>query len=245
MRTALVTGGGGGIGSAICERLAEQDHAVYVLDRSQDTADAVATTINGAGGHAVAIVADVSNAKAAAAACARAHSEREGLDVLVNCAALSGVEVKGDLLDVTPESWRRVIEVDLSGAFFAAQAAARIMVAQRSGCIVNISSVSGLGAEERAAAYCTAKAGLIGLTRAMALELAPHGVRVCAVAPGDIDTAKSRQVTAHERSLFPKLTPLGRGQPEDVADAVAYLVGEGGRFVSGTTLVVDGGLMAY
>jgi 3-oxoacyl-[acyl-carrier protein] reductase len=110
---------------------------------------------------------------------------------------------------------------------------------------VNIASTSGVGAEERAASYCAAKSGLIGLTRAMALDLAPHRIRVCAVAPGDIETPVSRRTRESDPRRYPKETPLGRGVPADVAAAVAYLAGPDGRFVTGTTLVLDGGLMAY
>jgi 3-oxoacyl-[acyl-carrier protein] reductase len=238
-RTALVTGGGGGIGSAICRRLAEDGYAVYVLDRHEDAAAGVAEGIGG-----TPVGCDVSDADAVSTACRRAVDDHGRLDVAVNCAALSGIEVKADLFDVTPEAWRRILDVNLTGAFLVSQAAARIMRGQRSGCIVNISSTSGVGAEERAAAYCAAKAGLIGLTRAMALDLAPYGVRVCAIAPGDIDTEKSRNV-APDGGLFAKETPLGQGRADDVAAAVAFVAGDDGRYVSGTTLVVDGARMAY
>lgn len=245
MRTALITGGGGGIGSAICRRLAEAGYAVCVLDRRSDTAERVANAIAKSGGVAFAAACDVTDVDAVTSACRRVNDEHGRLDVAVNCAALSGTEVKQDLFEVTPERWRRIVDVNLTGAFLVAQAAARIMVEQRSGCIVNVSSVSGIGAEERAAAYCAAKAGLIGVTRAMALDLAPYGVRVCAIAPGDIDTEKSQQVASAGEERFSKPTPLGQGRPEDVAAAVEYVAGEGGRFVSGTTLVVDGARMAY
>jgi NAD(P)-dependent dehydrogenase (short-subunit alcohol dehydrogenase family) len=241
----LVTGGGGGIGSAICRRLALAGYAVCVLDRTSETAEGVAHAIRSSGAVAFAVACDVTDAGDVNAACRRVHDEHGRLDLAVNCAALSGTEVKQDLLEVTPERWRRIVDVNLTGAFLVAQAAARIMAGQRSGCIVNVSSVSGIGAEERAAAYCAAKAGMIGMTRAMALDLAPYGVRVCAIAPGDIDTEKSRHVSAADGERYSKTTPLGQGRPEDVAAAVEFVAGDSGRYVSGTTLVIDGARMAY
>lgn len=246
MKTALVTGAGGGIGAAIAHALADAGYHVVVLDRSSTSASAVVEEITGTGGRAEPVTADIADATALAALCERIEAEHGRLDLLVNCAALSGTEVLEDLFDVTPESWRRVVEVNLSGTFFASQAAARVMVRHGGGCIVNISSVSGIGAEERATSYCAAKAGVIGLTRSLALDLAPLGVRVCAIAPGDIDTAKSRAVAATGRTpRLPKGTPLGAGRPEDIAAAVVFVAGDGARFITGTTLVVDGGLMAY
>ncbi|MDX6593258.1 MAG: hypothetical protein QOJ13_2454 [Gaiellales bacterium] len=244
-RTALVTGGGGGIGAAICVRLAEVGYAVCVLDRSQDIAERVAQGIVSSGHVAFAAACDVTDAPGVAAVCRLIVDEHGRLDVAVNCAALSGTEVKADIFEVTPEHWRRIVDVNLTGAFLVSQAAARIMAEQQSGCIVNISSVSGIGAEEWAAAYCSAKAGLIGLTRAMALDLAPYNVRVCAVAPGDIHTEKSQRAAPVDGERELKPTPLGQGMPEDVASAVEFLAGPGGSFVSGTTLVVDGARMAY
>ena len=146
---------------------------------------------------------------------------------------------------VTADTWRRIVDVNLTGVFLVSQAVARVLAAGDGGVIVNISSVSGIGAEEDAAAYCASKAGVIGLTRAMSLDLAQHGIRVCAIAPGDIDTARSREVAEATESRLPKATPLGAGQPGDVAAAVAFLLSDDARFVSGTTLVVDGALMAY
>jgi NAD(P)-dependent dehydrogenase (short-subunit alcohol dehydrogenase family) len=244
--TAIVTGGGGGIGSTIARRLAQEGHTVFVADRSETAANQTAASIRESGMAAVAVPCDVSEALSVDHLCGVVAQADGRLVALINCAAVSGVDVKRDLFEITPAEWRRVIDVNLTGTFLTSQAAARLMAPHGGGCIVNIASVSGLIAEERAAAYCASKAGIIGLTRAMAVDLAALGIRVCAVAPGDIATAKSREVAETEpQPRFPRRTPLGQGEPEDVAAAVAFLVSEGGRFITGSTLVVDGGLVAH
>jgi NAD(P)-dependent dehydrogenase (short-subunit alcohol dehydrogenase family) len=226
--------------------LAGDGHAVYIVDASQAAATAVASRVADAGGEGAGVRLDITDADGVRALVNRIEVEHGHLDVLVNCAALSGVDVKADLLDVTAEAWRRVIDVNLTGAFLMSQAAARLMAQRGSGCIVNISSVAGIVAEERAVGYSAAKAGLLGLTRAMALDLAALGIRVCAIAPGDITTATSRAASATEHPrTYPKRSPLGSGLPSDIAEAVAFLVGESGRFITGSTLVVDGGLTTY
>jgi NAD(P)-dependent dehydrogenase (short-subunit alcohol dehydrogenase family) len=239
---ALVTGAGGGIGGAIARALAERGDVVHLNDRDAAAVAAVAASIRG---ETHAAIADVSDPDAVTTMVDAVVARHGRLDTLVTSAAISGADVLEDVLDVTPELWRRVIGIDLDGVFFCAQAAARAMAAGDGGTIVNIASVSGLVAEPRAAAYCAAKAGVIGLTRAMALDLAPAGVRVCAVAPGDIATVASDAAVAAQTAPYERGTPLGRrGTPEDVAAMVRFLSGPEASFVTGTTMVVDGGLLA-
>ncbi len=242
MSVALVTGAGGGIGAAIAAALARRGDLVVVNDVDSSAAAAVAARI---GGGAVAAVADVSDPDAVAAMVAETVERHGGLDTLVNCAALSGPEVIAHPLDVTPEQWRRIVAVDLDGVFFCSQAAARAM-SEGGGTIVNIASVSGMVAEPHAAAYCASKAGVIGLTKSLALDLGPLGIRVCAVAPGDIETPTADAAQGSRSEPDGRPAPVGRrGTPEDVAALVCFASGPDATFISGTTLVVDGGRLAY
>ena len=245
MKSVIVTGAGRGIGACIAERLARDGYFVLAADVLADDVARVASELCDAGLNVLAWECDVSSEAAVEAAVGAASGDGRTLWGAVNCAAISGVHAKSAFLSVTAEEWRRIVDVNLTGVFLVSQAVARVLAAGDGGVIVNISSVSGIGAEEDAAAYCASKAGVIGLTRAMSLDLAENGIRVCAIAPGDIDTARSREVAGATESRLPKATPLGTGQPGDVAAAVAFLLSDDARFVSGTTLVVDGALMAY
>ncbi len=238
---AIVTGAAGGIGAAVARALAERGDVVYLNDLD---ATALAELAGRIPGKAHPLAGDVADPDAVAAMVAEVV-EREGrLDTMVTCAALSGAAVLEDLLAVTPEQWRRVLAVDLDAVFYCAQAAARVMAPAGAGTIVNVASVSAIAAEPRAAAYCAAKAGVIGLTKAMAIDLAAAGVRVVAVAPGDIATATADAAIAARGGEPEPLAPLGRGTPEDVAALVAFASSAEARYLTGTTLIVDGGLLA-
>jgi NAD(P)-dependent dehydrogenase (short-subunit alcohol dehydrogenase family) len=175
------------------------------------------------------------------------------LDVMVNNAALTGAAVEArPFLEETDEHWRRIVDVNLNGAFICTQEAARQMVKQGGGgSIVNISSVAQFAAQEHAAPYCASKAALDGLAKTAAIELAPHGIRVNNVAPGDIDTEASHDVVqqAAERGAtgrFFRYTPLGRrGSPEEIGRVVAFLASDAASFVTGATWLVDGGFLSY
>jgi NAD(P)-dependent dehydrogenase (short-subunit alcohol dehydrogenase family) len=245
LKSVIVTGAGRGIGACIAERLARDGYFVLAADVLADAVARVASELCDEGLGVLAWECDVSSESAVEAAVSAASGDGRTLWGVVNCAAISGVHAKSAFLSVTADTWRRIVDVNLTGVFLVSQAVARVLAAGDGGVIVNISSVSGIGAEEDAAAYCASKAGVIGLTRAMSLDLAHNGIRVCAIAPGDIDTARSREVAEATESRLPKATPLGAGQPGDVAAAVAFLLSDDARFVSGTTLVVDGALMAY
>lgn len=242
---AIVTGAARGIGAAIARRLAQDGLAVGVIDLDEaDCADTVGA-IAAEGGSAMAVAADVADDAAVTAAIARVTAELGPPLVLVNNA---GVGPAADLVEMSTEQWNSVLGVNLCGAFFAAQAAGPHMLDAGWGRIVNISSVSALGDAGRVA-YASAKAGLIGFTKTLALELGPRGVTANAIAPGFIVsdmTARSarrlgRDFAEHQRIAAASI-PVGRvGQPEDIAHAASFLVSPEAGFVSGQVLFVAGG----
>ena len=231
-RNALVTGGSRGIGRAIALELASAGASVVVGYRSgKDEAEAVAEE---AGGRAV--QADVSDPEEAARLVADAGEP----DVLVNNAGLT----RDGLLPRMPdEDWRDVIETNLSSVFYTCRAAVRPMMKRRAGAIVNISSVVGLHGNPGQTNYAASKAGIIGLTKALARELGSRSVRANVVAPGYITSRLTDEISEEMRSLMLQNTPLGRlGDPEDVAGAVRFLCSDAAKFITGEVLLVDGGL---
>jgi len=231
-RNALVTGGSRGIGRAIALELASAGASVVVGYRSgKDEAEAVAEE---AGGRAV--QADVSDPEEAARLVADAGEP----DVLVNNAGLT----RDGLLPRMPdEDWRDVIETNLSSVFYTCRAAVRPMMKRRAGAIVNISSVVGLHGNPGQTNYAASKAGIIGLTKALARELGSRGVRANVIAPGYITSRLTDEISEEMRSLMLQNTPLGRlGDPEDVAGAVRFLCSDAAKFITGEVLLVDGGL---
>ena len=182
---------------------------------------------------------DVSDADAVRAAIDAAASGQGRLDVLVNAA---GVVDRSPALEVTPQEWDRVLDVNLKGTFFACQAAARVMLPTGSGSIVNIASELALAATDRRAPYIAGKAGVAGLTRALAVEWAPHGLRVNAVAPGLTRTPMTADLAPDELEDYRRLTPNQRlAEPDDIADVVVFLASDAARHIVGQVLVVDGG----
>lgn len=233
-RVSVITGGASGIGAAVCRRLAAGGDLVAVWDRNREAATAVAGEL--APGQGLAFEVDVSDPKAVESALGRTCASLGAPHVLVNCAAIRDLI---PLLELTPEDWRRVMAVDLDGPFYCTLFTGRVMARQRRGSIVNITSVAGLRAFPDRAAYVTSKHGLIGLTKSSALELAPHGIRVNAVAPGPVDTPLFAAAQASEKRSLP---PLGRlAEPEEIAEVVAFLAGDAASFMTGEVVVVDGG----
>jgi NAD(P)-dependent dehydrogenase (short-subunit alcohol dehydrogenase family) len=240
-RIALVTGAGRGIGQAIAEALAVAGAQVAVNDVRPGAAQTVAASLQQNGRRALAVPGDVSDAPAVRRMMEAVLGAWGRLDILVNNA---GVETAAPFLDLAESDFDRVLAVDLKAIFLCSQAAARAMRATGGGCIVNITSLCGQQVWSGYSHYCAAKAGADMLTKAMAAELAPHGIRVNAVAPGTIDTEMSRADLAAPGApgWVVRRTPAGRlGQPEDVAQAVVFLVSDAAAYVVGEVLTVDGG----
>ena len=249
-KTAIVTGGGAGIGRGISERLAEEGAQVVIAQRRLDKAREAATAIVDSGGQALAVRSDVTDRGQVEAMIQAALDWSGGLDILVNNAGLSGMAKFSSFMDLSEELWDSVLDANLKGVFLASQAAARHMIERGSGRIIHISSVMGMIGEEFAAAYCAAKAGVIGLTKVMALELARHGITVNCIAPGFIKTEAVQPIIDLMESpqspyTYTRTTPLGPGTPRDVGDLAVFLASGEGRFFTGSTLTPDGGLLAY
>jgi glucose 1-dehydrogenase len=234
-RVALVTGAGTGIGAAIARRLARDGLAVGVNARAADEARPTLDAIARAGGRAVPLVGDVSREDDVRRIVAACVDTLGGLDVAVNNAA---VQERAAFLDLTLDAWRRQLDTDLTGVFLVGREAARQMAARGGGVVVNVSSVHEHRPWPGAAAYCVAKAGVGMLTACMGRELARHGVRAVAVAPGAIATETNTPDPAAVREQV----PAGRmGTPEEVANVVAWLASDEAAYLTGTTVVADGG----
>jgi NAD(P)-dependent dehydrogenase (short-subunit alcohol dehydrogenase family) len=240
-QVALVTGASSGLGVRFAQVLAEAGAAVVLVARRADRLAAVKAAIEQTGGRALAIAADVTDRDGMTRAFDAAEQAFGTVSVLVNNA---GVVASGRAVEFSEEEWRRVIGTNLDAVFFASQDAVRRMFAAgKGGAIVNIASILGLRAARGVAAYAVAKAGLIQLTKAMALELASKGIRVNAIAPGWIATDLNRDYLAGEQGAASKREiPAGRfGEARDLDGALLLLASDAGRFITGETIVVDGG----
>jgi 3-oxoacyl-[acyl-carrier protein] reductase len=235
-KVAVVTGGSRGIGAAISRELARAGARVAVNYRSgKEGADAVAAEIDG-----VAVQADVADPGEAMGLVERVESDLGDLDILVNNAGTTRDTLIARMSD---DDWETVVETNLRGAFNTCRAVSRRMLRRRAGAIVNLSSVVGLRGNVGQANYVASKAGIIGLTKALARELGARGVRVNAVAPGYISTALTEVLSEEIRAAILGNTPLGRlGDPEDVAASVRFLCSDAAAFITGEVLLVDGGL---
>jgi 3-oxoacyl-[acyl-carrier protein] reductase len=235
-RVALVTGGSRGIGTAICRELGRAGARVAVnYRRGREGAEEVASEIGG-----IAAQGDVSDSGEAQALVERVEAELGDVDLLVNNA---GVTRDTLIARMSDEDWDLVLDTNLRGAFNTSRAVARKMLRRRCGVIVNLTSVVGLHGNPGQANYVASKAGIVGLTKALARELGVRGVRVNAVAPGYIDTELTNVLSEEVRGRILANTPLGRlGEPEDVAGAVRFLCSDEAAFVTGEVLLVDGGL---
>jgi NAD(P)-dependent dehydrogenase (short-subunit alcohol dehydrogenase family) len=241
-RVGLVTGGGSGIGRAVALRLARAGADVAVLDLNAGGAEGVAAEVRSAGCRAVAVPVDVSVAASVAAAVERVAAELGRIEVCVNSAGIADFTAFTDLDEAR---FDRMIAVHLKGTYLVCRAVVPAMIAARSGRIVNISSAAGLnGGGPGLAHYAAAKAGIIGLTKSLALELGPYGITVNAIAPGLIDTPLIRQAGA-PADLYDAIVariPVRRiGRPEDIAAACAYLASEEAAFCTGQVLSPNGG----
>lgn len=238
-RRILITGGAGGIGRATAVRFLEEGAFVAVLDRDDRACRELEKELPNLDGY---IVADVSNPEDVAQAFEELDELFGGPDVLINNA---GISLRHAFLDLSPEDWRRVIDTNLTGAFQVAQQAARRMLEAGGGIILNMGSTNGLMGYPYYADYNASKAGVIELTRSMALELAPS-IRVNCVCPGFILTPmQEAEYTAEMQSAFASKVPLQRlGRPEDVAALFAFLASDDAAFITGQAFVIDGGEIA-
>jgi 2-hydroxycyclohexanecarboxyl-CoA dehydrogenase len=237
-RVAVVTGGGKGIGRAISEQLARDGAAVAVWDLDAKSAEETVANITQQGGKAIACVGDAAGREGIAASLARTRSELGPVSILVNNAGMTGFV---PFLDISEEAWDRMIAVNLKGPFLCTRAMLPDMLAARWGRIVNISSSSAQTGAPAMAHYVASKGGVIGFTKALAIELAAKGVTVNNVPPGFIDTPMLR-ASPLDVDAVAAAAPMKRpGKPEDIAAAVSYLASEAAGYVTGQTLSVNGG----
>lgn len=238
LKHAFVTGSGSGIGRAIAKRLARES-VVTIVSLSKENAEAVAFEIHREGGTASAVGSDLSTRKGVRDAISAAHELNGAIDILVNNV---GIYPSGPFLDVSDQDWNQVMNVCLKSCFWCCQEALPDMIEKQRGWVVNISSVDGKTPGPENSVYSAAKAALISLTRSLAAEMAVNNINVNAVAPGWVATPKILQGDRWKEAV--RKIPSGRlAEPEEIADAVAFLVSEEARYITGETLNVNGGLL--
>jgi NAD(P)-dependent dehydrogenase (short-subunit alcohol dehydrogenase family) len=245
-KVAVVTGGRRGIGRAIALALAEAGADVSLGDRVVDDGalEGVAEEVRKSGRRALAIQADITQKADVDSLVQKTVAEMGAIDILVNNAATN---VRAPLLELNEAGWDRVIDTDLKGYYLCSQAAGKVMVKQKRGNIINIASTAAMDTAPKMGAYCIAKAGVVMLTRILAIELAEHNIKVNAVAPSIVKTKFSQPLWADAKTLkeIESGIPLGRlAEPEDIVGAVVFLASDASAYITGHTIVVDGGSTA-
>lgn len=237
---AVVTGAGRGLGNAIALQFAAAGADVVCVSRSAENAEKATQSVKALGRNAWPIALDIADASAVQSGVQTILETIEQVDVLVNNA---GVTRDGLLMRMSEEDWDAVLDTNLKGAFLLIQAFARLFMKQRKGRIINIGSVVGLTGNAGQTNYAASKAGLVGMTKSVARELATRGVTANVIAPGFIQTNMTAKLNEKQRAAILAGIPMGfMGKPEDVAQAALFLAGPGGRYITGQVLTVDGGL---
>jgi 3-oxoacyl-[acyl-carrier protein] reductase len=240
-KVALVTGASRGIGCSIAKTLAQNGAHVVCVSRNVSDVQSVADEITAAGGTAAAVACDISDSDNVTKLVKETVGTHNHLDILVNNA---GVTRDNLLMRMSEDDWNTVLNINLKAAFIAIKAAARTMIKQRKGRIINISSVVGLMGNAGQVNYAASKAGLIGLTKSTARELAPRGITANCIAPGYVATDMTNELGDEVQQSLNEKIPLGRiGQVEDIAYAVAFLASDEAEYITGQTLAVDGGMV--
>jgi 3-oxoacyl-[acyl-carrier protein] reductase len=240
-KTAIVTGGALGIGKTICRTFAENGCDIAICDVDRDAAEATAGELRAIGRAAEAYTADVSDPKAVAEVVDKTVDTFSRVDILVNNA---GITRDGLIVRMTEADWEAVLAVNLKGCFNFIKAVAGPMMRQRAGTIVSIASIVGMMGNPGQANYCASKAGVIGLTKSVAKELASRNITANAIAPGFITTRMTEKLTEAQRDKMLAQIPLKRfGSPDDVARAALFLASPQARYITGQVLVVDGGML--
>ena len=240
-KTAIVTGASRGIGAAIARKLCEDGANVALCSRSAEAVAAIADTLNSEGYTAISTTADISKKGDVEALIKTVLDKFSQIDILVNNAGITRDTL---LMRMQDEDWDAVLQTNLTGTMYCTRAVMRPMLRQRSGRIINISSVIGIMGNPGQASYAAAKAGIIGFTKTIAREVGVRGITVNAIAPGFITTDMTAQMPQQNQEQLRDLIPLRRfGSPEDVADAVHFLASDAARYITGQTLHVDGGMV--
>ena len=240
-KVALVTGASRGIGCSIAKILAENGAHVVCISRNVSDVQSVADEITAAGGSATAVACDISDSDNVTKLIKETVATHNHLDILVNNA---GVTRDNLLMRMSEDDWNTVLNINLKAAFIAIKAAARAMIKQRKGRIINISSIVGLMGNAGQVNYAASKAGLIGLTKSTARELAPRGITANCIAPGYVATDMTNELGDEVQQSLNEKIPLGRiGQVEDIAYAVAFLASDEAEYITGQTLTIDGGMV--
>lgn len=250
-KIAIVTGGSGGIGKAICLRFAKEGAIVVAIGRGEKLLEKMADEIQGLGLQCDYFVADITKIYENKLMINSIIQKYGHIDILVNNA---GTDIKGSIKDISEKEWDTIIDLNLKGTFLVTQAVVGQMMAQKSGCIINMSSMAGKTGEPFSSPYCASKFGVIGFTQSVAAELGPYNINVNAVCPGPVDTPLIKKSIIQSAKLnfrsfdeelnakFLSLTPLGRiAKPEDVANLVCFLASDEASFITGVSIDVSGG----